>query len=119
MGRLEFIGLELLPKLSVDHPVTTGLDMFPRRYRGRISGERYQVFSPFDLHSQDGETILRVMVGDAFDESVQRFGHPHTISSVILGHYHRLDVKPQFQMLAVLRPADLKDGTALAEMEMF
>jgi hypothetical protein len=119
MGRLEFSGLELLPKLPVDHPATTGLDMFPRRYRGRISGERYQVFSPFDLHSQDGETILRVMVGDAIDESIQRFGHPHTISSEILDHVHRLDVQPQFQVLALLRPADLKDGTALTEMKMF
>ena len=119
MGRLEFISLELLPKLSVDHPATTGLDMFPRRYRGRISGERYQVLSPFDLHSQDGETILRVMVGDAIDETIQRFGHPHTISSEILGHVHRLDVKSQFQVLAVLHPADLEDGTALTEMKMF
>ena len=84
-----------------------------------LSGERYQVFSPFDLHSQDGETVLRVVVGDTFDESVQRFGHPHTISSEILGNFHRLDVKPQFQLLAVLRPADLEDGTALTEMKMF
>ena len=119
MGRLEFVGLELLPMLSVDHPATAGLDMLARRHRGRAADDRHQVFSSFDLHSQDGETILRVVVGDSFDQSVQGFGHPHTISSEILGHFHRLDVQPQFQVLAVLHPADLEDGTALTEMKMF
>ena len=79
---------------------------------------RDQIFSPFDLHPQDGKTVLRVVVGDAFDESVQGFGHPHTVSSEILGHFHRFDVKPQFQLLAVLHPANLEDGTALTEIEM-
>ena len=119
MGRLELIGLELLPKLPVDHPAATGLEMFPRRYRGRLPGQRDQVLAPFDLDPQDGETILRVMVGDSIDESIQGFDHQRTISSEILGDFHRLDVQPQFQVLSVLDPADLEEGAALAEMEMF
>ena len=37
MGRLKFIGLELLAKLPVDDPATDRLDMLARRYRGRIA----------------------------------------------------------------------------------
>ena len=72
--------LNCWPMLSVDHPATTGLDMFPRRHRGRTADERHQVFSSFDLHSQDGETILRVVVGDSFDQSSQVFGHWHVVA---------------------------------------
>lgn len=119
MGRLELIGLELLPKLSVDHPATTGLDMLSRRYRSRPPGERDQVLSPFDLDPQDGKAVLWVMVGDAFDESVQGFAHPRTISAEIVGRFRRLDMQPQFQRLAILGPADLEDRAVLAEMKMF
>ena len=82
MGRLEFIGLELLPMLPVDHPATAGLDMLPRRHRGRTAGDRYQVFSSFDLHPQDGETILRVVVGDSFDQASQVLGHRQVPASL-------------------------------------
>ena len=75
MGRLEFFGLELLPVLSVDHPATAGLDMLPRRHRGRTACDRHQVFSSFDLHAEDGETILRVVERDSFDQARQVFGH--------------------------------------------
>ena len=82
MGRLEFFGLELLPMLPVDHPATVGLDMLPRRHRGRTAGDRYQVFSPFDLHSEDGETILRVVEGDSFDQTSQALGHRQVPASL-------------------------------------
>ena len=75
MGRLEFFGLELLPMLPVDHPATIGLDMFARRHRGRTAGDRYQVFSPFDLYSENGEPILRVVERDPFNQTSQALGH--------------------------------------------
>ena len=41
MGRLEFIGFELLPMLSVDYPATASLDMLPRCHRGRTACDRH------------------------------------------------------------------------------
>ena len=39
MGRLEFVGLELLAVLPVDHPATTGLDMLARRDGGCVADD--------------------------------------------------------------------------------
>src|SRR5450631_4500921 len=75
MGRLEFLGLELLPMLSVDHPATAGLKMFPRRHRRRAAGYRYQVLSSLNLHTEDGETIFRIVEGDSFNQTGQVLGH--------------------------------------------
>ena len=82
MGRLEFFGLELLPVLPVDHPATIGLDMLPRRHRGRTAGDRDQVFSPFDLYSKDGEAILRVVEGNPFNQTSQVLGHRQVPASL-------------------------------------
>jgi hypothetical protein len=82
MGRLEFFGLELLPVLSVDHPATIGLDMLPRRHRGRTAGDRYQVFSSFDLYSENGKAIFRVVEGDSFDQTIQVLGHRQVPASL-------------------------------------
>ena len=82
MGRLEFFGLELLPMLPVDHPATAGLDMLPRRHRGRTAGDRYQVLSSLDLHSEDGETILRVVERDPFNQASQALGHRQVPASL-------------------------------------
>ena len=41
----------------------------------RVADDRDQITTTFNLHPQDGKTVLRVVVGDSLDESIQGFGH--------------------------------------------
>ena len=75
MSRFQFVGFELLPVLPVDNPATARLDMLPSRDGCCIADYRDEIISSLDLHPQDGKAVLRVMVGNTFDESVQVFGH--------------------------------------------
>ena len=75
MGRLQLVGPELRSMLLVDHPATAGLDMLSCRHRRRTADDRDQLGSSLDLDPQDGEPILRVVVGDSIDQASQVFGH--------------------------------------------
>ena len=75
MGGLEFIGLELLAVLPVHDPFTGGLQMLASRNRGRATHDRYQILTTLDLHLEDSKAILRVVVGDSFDEAGEGFRH--------------------------------------------
>ena len=75
VGGLEFVGLELLAVFPVHDPLAGGLQMLARRDRGGAADDRHQVLAALDHHLEDGKTILGVVVGDTFDQSVEGFGH--------------------------------------------
>ena len=75
MGGLEFVGLELLAVFPIHDPLAGGFQTLACRNRSRTAHDRHQVLAALDLHLEDGETILRVVVGDSFDEAGQGFGH--------------------------------------------
>ena len=75
MCRLEFVGFELLPVLPVDHPTTTRLNMLARRDGGCGADYGDKIITSFDLHPKNRKTVLWVVIGDSFNESVQDFGH--------------------------------------------
>ncbi len=87
MSRLEFLSPELLSMLAVDHPPSTRLDMLTRRDGDRAADDGDQLVASPDLDPQHGKAVLRVMVRNSFDESVQDLGHttvPNRVTSPAL-----------------------------------
>ena len=41
----------------------------------QVADDRHQILTALYLHLEDGKAVLRVVVGDPFNESVQGFGH--------------------------------------------
>lgn len=80
MRGFEFVGSELLVVLRINEPATCGFDMLARHDRGRRDDYRGEFEATLDLQPQDGKAVLRVVVGHAFDESIQSFGHGATES---------------------------------------
>ena len=72
---LEFVGLELLAVFSVNDPLAGGFQMLASRNRSRAAHDRHQVLTALDLHLEDGEAVLWVVVGDSLDEAGESFGH--------------------------------------------
>ena len=58
--------------------------MLPHRDGGRVADDGDEIAASPDLDPQHGKAVLRVVVGDAFDESVQGFSHtavPHKVTT--------------------------------------
>jgi hypothetical protein len=55
VGRLELIGFELLAVFPVNYPATHGFQMLARRDGRGTADDGNEVFSPFDLHLEDGK----------------------------------------------------------------
>ncbi len=46
-----------------------------RGHRGRAADHADKIVPSFYFHPKHGKTVLWIVVGDTFDESVQGFGH--------------------------------------------
>ena len=75
MGRADVVGFELRAVVLVDHPNAGGLQVLARGGRGDAADYRGQVLAAWDLHLEDGEAILRIVVGDPLDLAGDGFGH--------------------------------------------
>ena len=75
VGGLQFVGLELLAVFPVHDPLAGRFQMLACRNRSRAAHDRHQVLAALDLHLENGEAVLRVVVGDSFDEAGEGFGH--------------------------------------------
>ena len=75
MGRLQFIGLELLAVIPIHRPSPDCLQVFTRCDRGSAAYHGHEVLTAPDLYLEDGETVLDVVVSDPLDQSFERFGH--------------------------------------------
>ncbi len=95
MGGLEFVGLELLAVFPIHDPLAGGFQTLACRNRSRTAHDRHQVLAALDLHLEDGETILRVVVGDSFDEAGQGFGHGDDDVRFLLFYRRGRAINPQ------------------------
>ena len=64
---------ELLAVGAVVHPLARGGDPFPRSHHGGMADHGHQVAMPPRLRPQDAEAVLRVVEGDALDQTGQDF----------------------------------------------
>ena len=74
MRGLEFVGLELLAVFPIHDPLAGGFQMLACRNRSCAAHDRHQILAALDLHLEDGKAVLRVVVGDTFDEAGEGFG---------------------------------------------
>ena len=75
VGRLEFVGLELLAVFPIHDPLAGGFQMLTGRNRGRTSNDRDQILTAFDDNPENGEPVFGIMVGHTLDQAGQSFGH--------------------------------------------
>ena len=81
VGGFQFVGLELLAVFPVHDPLAGRFQMLARRHRGGAAHDGHQVLAALDDNPEHGEAILRVVVGDSFNEAGQGFGHGLTTAT--------------------------------------
>ena len=75
MRDLDPVRRELRPVFAIDRPVAGGPQMLARSDRGESADNGRQVAAVCRAHSEHGKPVVRVVIGDPFDDSCDRFRH--------------------------------------------
>ena len=74
-SRLERLGLKLPAMLGIFTPGAGRLQILAGHHARHLADDGDQIALPLHLHAQHGETILRIVEGDALDDAGNRVHH--------------------------------------------